>query len=435
MQKWIFALVIALSFNISLAQGQFANEHTSAVTEHAADQSSLVEKASSGLKAFFSATIEGKAIAENAEDAEDLEAMTRKQPRIWIRAEYMNWRIKAANFPALVTSGSFADPMPGALGADNTRVLLGGSGTNFFDRRGGRFSVGWWLDEEQILGVDASYFFLGGRSINRIFVSAGEPVLATPFLNVNTGSPDASVAAFPGITSGQIAVNAPSFFQSAELNVTALLWQTERFRLEGLAGFRYVNLNEGLHLTETSLVTLAPQFIPLFPFNGNTITLSDSFDTRNHFYGGQIGTRAELHLKRWTFDILTKVAVGVSHETIAIRGFTGIDTQPATAVNAGLFAVSSNSGQFSRSTFAAVPEVGVNLGFQLTDHIRIRAGYTFLYWSNVARPGDQVDTGVNPNLVPTFMNPGTAGPARPTFAFRGTDFFAHGANVGLEVRY
>ena len=347
----------------------------------------------------------------------------------------MNWSIKAARFPALVTSGSFADAMPAALGADNTTVLLGGRGTNFFDRRGGRFGAGAWLDDEQLASLEASYFFVGGRSINRTFASAGEPVLAVPFFNLNSGLQDASAATFPGIASGQINVEAPSFLQGVELNMGVKLWQTERFRLEGLAGFRYVNLVEGLHITETSLVTLAPQFIGMFPFNGNTITVSDSFDTRNHFFGGQVGTRAEFTHKRWTLELLSKVALGVSHQSVAIRGFTGIDTQPASAVNAGLLAVSSNSGQFSRNVFAVVPEVGVNLGFQLTDHARIFAGYTFFYWSNVARPGEQIDTSVNPNLVPTFMNPAVGGPARPSFAFRGTDFFAHGANIGVEVKY
>jgi hypothetical protein len=436
MRKWVFTLVIALAAPVPLVVGQSADENAALLTPNPADQPNLAEEASTGLKVFLSMRRPGKDIADTAEDAEELEAMTRRKPRIWVRAEYMIWWIKAASFPPLVTSGDFADPIPGALDSVNTNVLLGGTGMDYFDRKGGRFSAGWWLDDEQTWALEASYFFIAGRSINRRFVSPGDPVLATPFFNVNTGSPDSSIVTFPGITSGQVAVDAPSFLQGAEVNVTAALWQTERFRLEGLAGFRYVNLSEGLHITETSLVTLAPQYVALFPFDGNTITVSDSFDTHNHFYGGQIGTRAELYHKRWTLSILTKLAMGVSHETVSIRGFTGIDTQPVTAVNAGLFAVSSNSGQFSRNTFAVVPEVGMNLSFQLTDHLRIFAGYTFLYWSNVARPGDQVDTSVNPNLVPTSMTFGAAGgPVRPTFAFRGTDFFAHGANLGIELKY
>ena len=229
---------------------------------------------------------------------------------------------------------------------------------DFFDRKGGRFSGGYWLDDEQTWGLDAGYFFMAGRAINHSFVSPGNPVLANPFLNVNTGVPDASLVTFPGVMSGQIAVDAPSFLQGAEANLSAVFWRGEHFRLEALAGFRYLNLSEGLHIEETSLVTLAPQFVGLVPFDGNTIALSDRFDAHNHFYGGQVGVRAELQYKRFTLGVLGKVALGVSHEVVSIRGSTSIDTQPATFSNGGLYAVSSNSGQFTRNVFAVVPEVG-----------------------------------------------------------------------------
>ena len=61
------------------------------------------------------------------------------------------------------------------------------------------------------------------------------------------------------------------------------------FRLEALAGFRYLNLQEGLHVDEA--VQVAPVPLPLF--SGNDIFVSDRFDTQNNFYGGQLGARAE----------------------------------------------------------------------------------------------------------------------------------------------
>jgi hypothetical protein len=431
MRKRILALVMVLAANVSLAWGQ---------TPGTQDAAPIVEEkvlpASTIRQRLFPDKDLGRPVAASAEDAEIVAAGDRKDPRIWVRAEYMIWWIKPAHFPPLVTSGDPGDAAPAALGSPNTNLLFGNSGMDYFDRQGGRFSAGWWLDDGQLWGVEAGYFFLGGRAIKQNFVSPGNPVLATPFFNVNSGQPDASLVTYPGVMSGRIAVDAPSFLQGAEGNLNATLWRSEHFRLEGLAGFRYLYLSEGLNLTETSLVQLAPQYVGMVPFDGNTITVIDNFDTHNHFYGGQIGTRAELDYKRWSLSLLTKVAVGVSHEVVTIRGFTGIDTQPAIANNAGLFAVASNSGQFTRNAFAVVPEVGLNLGFRLTDHIRIFGGYSFLYWNNVARPGDQVDTNVNLNLVPTSTTYGAAGgPARPSLAFRSTDFFAHGANFGLEIRY
>jgi Putative beta barrel porin-7 (BBP7) len=440
MKNKMLALVIGLLVNSSLAYGQSAVDTVTLPCSYGDN----IQRSSEGENAaefksrepLFVGKGGHRIVAASAEDAEIYEAATRKADRIWIRTEYLVWWIKSANFPPLVTSGEFTDARPGALDSLSTNVLFGRNGMDFQDRGGGRFTGGWWLDDEQKWGMDAGYFFLSGRSLGQGFTSSGSPVLATPFFNVNSGLQDSSLVTFPGVMTGRVVVDAPSFLQGAEANLTAAFWQTEHVRLEALVGFRYLNLNEGLHINATSLVELAPQFVGLVPLDGNTITVSDFFDTRTQFYGGQMGMRAEVRRKRWILELLGKVALGVSHETVSIRGFTGIDTQPATSANGGLFAVSSNSGQFSRNVFAVVPEVGLNLKFELTDHIRIFGGYSFLYWSNVVRPGDQVDTAVNLNLVPTSMTFGAAGgPSRPGFAFHSTSFFAHGANFGVEFRY
>ena len=57
--------------------------------------------------------------------------------------------------------------------------------------------------------------------------------------------------------------------------------------------------------------------------------------------------------------------------------------------NGGFLALPTNIGNRSRDQFTAVPEIGFNVGRQLNNHLRVYAGYTFLYWSSVVRPGDQ----------------------------------------------
>jgi hypothetical protein len=57
-----------------------------------------------------------------------------------------------------------------------------------------------------------------------------------------------------------------------------------------------------------------------------------------------------------------------------------------------------------------VPEVGVKVGYQVTPHLRAQVGYDFLYWSDVVRPGSQIDPLINTNLIPP-ATPG--GPGRP----------------------
>ena len=39
-------------------------------------------------------------------------------------------------------------------------------------------------------------------------------------------------------------------------------------------------------------------------------------------------------------------------------------------------------------TLRRLPEIGVNVGYDVTPRLRVQAGYTFLYLSNVVRPGD-----------------------------------------------
>ena len=86
--------------------------------------------------------------------------------------------------------------------------------------------------------------------------------------------------------------------------------------------------------------------------------------------------------------------------------------------------------------FAVAPEVGVNLGFALSNSCRVFAGYSFTYLSSVARPAEQVDRSVNLGLIPTSPSFGTSNnPAAPRAVFQSTDFWAHGINLGAAFRF
>jgi Putative beta barrel porin-7 (BBP7) len=416
-----FIIVAMLLAAVPLAHGQDAVEK----------QAQTEEKEQS----LFTITPHGKIIPESAEAAEDLAAVHHQPERFWVRSEFLIWWIKTANLPPLVTTSLISDSRPGALGSPATDVNFGRTRMDFQDRGGGRFTFGWWLNDERQWGLEANYFFLSGRSLGQTFVSPGNPVLARPFFNANGGFQDSLLIAFPGIVSGGVEVYIPSFLQGAEANFTSTLAKSESVRCEALGGFRFLNLDDSLHIGSRSVVTLAPNYKFLgIPYDGRTIRVNDRFDSRNDFYGAQLGGRVELRRKRFTLDLLAKAALGVSRETITISGSTTIDSQPAQ--NGGLYALSSNSGQFSRNVFAVVPEVGFNLKFELTNHIRLFGGYSFLYWSSTARPWDHVDSSVNVNLIPTSSSFGAAGgAARPAFAFNSSSFFAQGANFGVEFHY
>src|SRR5439155_11495517 len=68
--------------------------------------------------------------------------------RWWVRGEYLMGWMKGQALPALVTTGSPNDALPGALGQPNTVVLFGDSTVGNGMRSGARFSLGWWCDDE-----------------------------------------------------------------------------------------------------------------------------------------------------------------------------------------------------------------------------------------------------------------------------------------------
>jgi hypothetical protein len=352
--------------------------------------------------------------------------------RVWGSAEVLLWWIKPGNVPPLATTGSLDSG--GAIGPGTTTLLGGSQGDEM--RVGGRFSVGYWLDCHQSRGIEASYFFLNGPADRFDSSSAGAPgsaVLARPFFNVISGLQDAQAVAFPGVTGGNLRTFSNSQLQGAQLNGVGNLCchssccndccansccDQSGYRVNLIGGFRYLQLNEDLRITEnlTLLPTAPPPFVP-----GQTINVVDRFETRNNFYGGQIGARGEWWRGRWFVNALGTVALGDTHQEVRISGSTTF-TDPGFAPvrqSGGLLALPTNIGSYSRDQFSVVPEVGINVGRQLTDHVRVYAGYSFIYWSSVVRPGDQIDFGVNPTQLPTVAGAGTlVGPARPAFAFQ-----------------
>ena len=90
-------------------------------------------------------------------------------------------------------------------------------------------------------------------------------------------------------------------------------------------------------------------------------------------------------------------------------------------------------GRYTQNDFAVIPELGVTLGYDITERLRATVGYSFIYWSRVARPGDQIDMAVNPSYIPNHGPP--VGAAYPQFEFNTTDLWIQGANVGLELRF
>jgi hypothetical protein len=188
---------------------------------------------------------------------------------------------------------------------------------------------------------------------------------------------------------------------------------------------------------------------------GVPVTIADRFSARNNFYGPQVGGRFSWAFGRFGADLNGKVAVGVTRQRVTIDGVSnaafGVDPVTLGVVSnlstpGGVFALQNNIGTFTQNQFTVVPEIGLNLKFAVSDFLTVHVGYSALFWSNVARPGAQIDTTLNSKLVPTgALLPTNTSPTgafipgaeqgRPYFAFQDRSFWAHGLNFGLEVRY
>ncbi len=363
--------------------------------------------------------------------------------RGWVEADYLLWWVRRGPLPApLVVTGPLTDPFPGALDQPGTSVLFGGSGLGYGATSGLRLGAGYWLGDDQRFAVEAGGFLLERRAVGfrAAADAAGNPVLGLSFVNALTGAENVYLSGFPEppVVTGGVAVASHSRMWGWEVNAGATAFRSANLELSVLAGFRTLSLDEDLLISAT-FSTSTTEFLGagavLTPFSGAT---ADLFRTNNRFYGGQVGGRL-----RWDADCLNvtlvgKVALGSMQESALVAGSSVVTTAGVAApAVGGIYAQTSNIGRYSRQEFAVVPEVGVGMGLWLTRSLQARVGYDFLYVSSVARPGDLIDRFVNPNLVPTdpasFGTPG--GPPRPAFAWRQSDFWAHGVRLGVEFRF
>ncbi len=351
---------------------------------------------------------------------------------VWLDVEYLLWWTKANQLPPLLTLGAPGDGLPGALDQPGTSVLYGGNVDNGL-RSGGRVRGGMWFTDGHGIGLDGSFFFLGGNTKVYSTNSSGDQILAVPYLDVSTNQQAAVPLSFPGVQAAGYTATVSNRLWGADTNFRTAIWRSDRMQVSLLAGFRYLELKESLETTAD--LTPAGTFTTT---QGPETALTSRFSTRNMFYGGQVGADIGYFLHGFSLDLIGKIAVGGTHEVAGIDGGTlvaGLGPTPL-AYPVGLLTAPTNIGLYSRDVLTWLPEGIVTLGYQFTPHIRATVGYTFLYISRAVRPGSLIDTGVNPSVAQNALA-GTpvVGQPRPTFPGLDTDFWAQGLNFGLEFRF
>jgi hypothetical protein len=363
-----------------------------------------------------------------------------KQRRFWGDVESLFFWLKHGPLPVpLVSTGS-----PASLGilGNGGSVLFGNTGLNYGELNGFRVNAGSWLNECSTVGVEAGFFLLeqGTTGFASASNGAGTPVLTIPIVNAQTGTASGVAVALPGAFAGSVGVSSSSRFFGSNLDAVYNAYRQDGLTFDGLAGFRYLNLEErlGLRRSATTLPGANRFFLGAQAPGTSTANIADEFDTQDQFFGGELGARVDYTWNKLTATALAKAALGGNLDIVNIHGTTTL-IQPGLAtvtVPGGLLAGASNSGRFHESPLCWSPELRAQLGYQLTDHIRVFAGYTWMYWNEVARPGNQIDNGVNLTqfaLSPTFG--ALAGPQRPLLTNHNSGFWAQGVDAGVGFSY
>jgi hypothetical protein len=340
----------------------------------------------------------------------------------------------------LVTTGSPTDARPGALGQPTTVVLFD-STLNYDALSGVQLAGGVFLDDSHCWSVEGRgfYVFRGENHFTAASNAAGSPIITRPILNVATETRASVLDAFPGVASGSATVDSRSELYGFEVNGR---WHTspmDRLHLDGLLGFRFLHLRESLSIMDqlTPLTTGALTFLGTAVNPPNSLADLDVFRTTNHFYGGQVGGRLTWDDEWYFVSMYGKVALGLTTERTQISGTSTLVTPAGNQLaEGGILALPSNIGVRNRTIFGIVPEWGATLGFNVTSYLRLTAGYSFLLWNRVSRPGDLIDRAVNPAQIPTSSTfGGPPDPARPEFRFNDSPFWVHMATVGVEVYF
>lgn len=364
-------------------------------------------------------------------------------PIVWFTADYLMWWTKSQPFSQpLITLGSSADDVPGALDQPNTTVLFGNERVRYGVQSGLRFGLGAWFTADRVYGIETSFFVLAQRSRGVAFASDGvsDAAYGQPVINPSTGE-EAYSTSLQGLISGSIWAKVSTQTTGWEVNVLRNLTRTEVAELNLLFGFRQLSISETLRV-ESDITQLGDCILS---FNGAATELGDHIITRDrfaastNFYGPQFGTKWDWSAGPFGVNLIAKLGMGVSQQVLRISGDTTwvpANGDPTTTVHGGILAQSTNIGSHSRNRFAVLPELNLNASYEFAPGARFVFGYTFLYLSSALRPGQSVDRTVDPARVPSDQNFGqTPTTDRPGVTLRDAGFWAQGLNFGVSIKY
>ncbi len=349
-------------------------------------------------------------------------------PDFWVGIEGLVWWSKnqPLAIPVVTTGPASQGSSAGNLGMPGTTSLNGR--LNYGAEAGFRMFTGGWFDDAHKIGANVSFFFLDQQSAGFAVADRagdGSFVLNEPL----SGAPFPTQVSAPGVATGDVAVHSSTRFGGADANLQYNLFRANGWTVNLMGGYRYLQLDESLVITTNSSLFAGTNYtddagnVLVAAPPGSVVTAIDEFRTHNVFNGGQIGTEVQYLWGRWRLGGTGKLAVGNMHQTITIDGNTLVSPVGGAPVPlAGGNYATLQTGRYSRDRFALVPEGQLTVGYAITPRITGTVGYNFLYLSNVARPGNQIDNSFD-------------GVARPAVPMASSSYWSQGLTASLQFAF
>ena len=307
----------------------------------------------------------------------------------WIRAEAMLMFMSERNAPPLVTTapaGQFP-VLPNATVAFGNQLDGGLSG-------GFRGDIGRYLTDSfgiggRVLwvGKNGGNYSASGDQNDPNALSLGRPYYFTPTINPGTAQEDSVIISQQNLYTGSVQAEYKTNFVMADAYARMTVCKNRASRLEFITGYTYAGLDDMISIRSTRTDTNSGTNPTLAGFNFNS-----TFDTENRFNGGQLGFNSIISRGRWTARALTKVHLGNMHQTVTKLGQTQdlLGGNVVSTQNSSIL-VDEQQGTQSRDVFTFIPEMDFTVGYRFRNHVSFTAGYTFLYFDNVAMAGNQID--------------------------------------------
>ena len=358
----------------------YANARVPASGQYGAGPDGLITEQISGDRGF------------DYEDTPVDRFLTAAVKSTWIRLEYLNWRIEGPGKSLLGSpvAGTVdpSQPFQATIsGLPATAQVPTTSALHFRNVQGIRGTMGLPTSAGTL---EANYFAFS-RATNGQFLAVAAPAPLAPQLQIQyatstllNGQPSNNLFLYD--SSFEVVQNSQLF--GAEANWIANSPYETGFVVRPLAGFRYINVKEGLLQLGTfdHEGQLAPALVS---------TINSNVD--NRIYAPQLGMRFEWVDQWFTLGIEPKVAFGVNQYAATVR------TDRLRSAGDPTVITSANGNHF-----APVGDFSVYGKIHLRDNFSLFVSYQLMVANGISRPADNIFYNDNGSAQPAgiVVDPG-----------------------------